>query len=599
MAPEQAVGDPSTDYRADIYSYGCLAYELFTAHPPFHGRPTHEIIAAHVGTPPRPLRELRADVPEAVAQLVSRCLEKSPEARPQSASELVAVLDKAGTGAGAGGEARWGRRVAFGVIAAAVLIGGLTWLRRPREATSITVAVLPNVNIARDSALEVFADGLSDEVATALARVPGIQIQSRSGARRYRGQLGVDVKEAGRTLAAEYVVTGAMREVNGRWMISTELSRTSDAAELWSGTFDRRPSQQTDVAEEIAQAHAAELRRRFPGVLGVAPALAANQKTTPEAYRLYVLGQELLRRRGQSVTASIGAFRQAVALDPKYAGAHSGLSMALALAPDVQRGNPWSAVSAEVVSSARRALEFDSTLAQPHVALGLAHEHNMEWDRAETELRTALRLHADDVEARVQYGRYLVTRSRIREGLEQLQVGRRADPASALVLSHVALGHYLLGQQDSARIVSEQAIQSGAMNLTTRTFGALINLRDGRRAEAISLVSSVNAPGAPVVQFVLAAAGDTASAMARLRAVESEQPRSEFLETLRAYTMLGIRDTARALTALERATDAHEIWFMILSTTDHMWDPVRESARYKAVMRRVGLDGRVVSDRSR
>jgi len=98
MAPEQAVGDPATDHRADIYSFGCLAYELFAGHPPFHDLPTHEIIAAHVGTKPVPLSSASAGVPESIAGLVARCLEKSPGARPQSAQELLTDLDAAQTG---------------------------------------------------------------------------------------------------------------------------------------------------------------------------------------------------------------------------------------------------------------------------------------------------------------------------------------------------------------------------------------------------------------------------------------------------------------------------------------------------------------------
>src|SRR5207342_1230209 len=88
MAPEQATGDPSTDHRADIYSFGCVAYELFVGKPPFHDLPAHQIIAAHVGTKPVPITETGAYVPEAIARLIARCLEKQPAARPQNAQEL-------------------------------------------------------------------------------------------------------------------------------------------------------------------------------------------------------------------------------------------------------------------------------------------------------------------------------------------------------------------------------------------------------------------------------------------------------------------------------------------------------------------------------
>jgi serine/threonine protein kinase len=95
MAPEQATGDPSTDHRADIYSFGCLAYEIFTGSPPFANQSMHLVIAAHLGTAAPPVTALRADVPSPAAEMIAHCLEKNPAARPQSARELLASLDPA------------------------------------------------------------------------------------------------------------------------------------------------------------------------------------------------------------------------------------------------------------------------------------------------------------------------------------------------------------------------------------------------------------------------------------------------------------------------------------------------------------------------
>jgi serine/threonine-protein kinase len=590
MAPEQAVGDPSTDHRADIYSFGCLAYELFTGQPPFHDLTTHQLIAAHVGSTPAPLRSLRADVPVGVEALVAKCLAKDPALRPQSATELLAALEHPGAAPSIERRPRFTRRLVFGMGVAAALVLGVGVWQRQRNAVGppIRVAVLPIVNIAKDSSIALFADGLSDEIATALGRVPGIQIQSRSGARVYQGRLGVDVREAGRRLAADFVVTGAMRAVKGRWIITAELADATSAAELWSESFDRSPAEQLGLAEEIARAQAAELRRRFPASLGVAPPLAENQRTSnPEAYRLFVLGQELLRRRGQSVKESADAFRQAIALDPRYAGAYSGLSMALVLYSYFQ-GTPVSTVFDEVIATATRALELDSTLAQPHVARGLAYQHKHDWERAENEYKIALRLQPDFPEARVQYGRHLLFRGRTREGLQQFQAARGADPASALVLSWVAYSYYLLGQQENARAIIDKALQSDSQNATTRGLGALIRLRDGRKDDARALAAGLRA--VHVRGYPLAATGDSATVMAEIRSREAIVPKPWLTETSRAFVMLGVGDSAAALTALERATDAGEIWFSLDSPLDAMFATIRGTRRFEALLRRVGLD---------
>lgn len=596
MAPEQAIGDPSTDHRADIYSFGCLAYELFAGHPPFEGKAVHDVIAAHIQTQPVPIEEAGTDVSADVARLITRCLEKLPDARPQAAQELLPYLDtfrpKPLTAIRKLRSAAAMRGVAMAVVLLGV-VGGYLGTRDQAlpgiPASSLrAVAVLPLISVGGDSVQRDLADGLSDEIATALFRVPGVRVVSRRGAANYRGLRNLDPAKIGRELGVRFLVIGSLREESGRMIVLTQLVDAGDGTMLWSDRFDRTQAELGPVRDEIVRAVGDTLRRMF-GVPARAAGSSgrASHAVNPEAYRLYVLAQRALDRRGQSIQASIDMFKRATEQDTLYAKAYSGLSMAVALsryfAPVASR-----TVAEEATAAAQKALRLDPTLAQPHVALGLVYQHAYQWEHAAAEFRTAVALDSRDVEARVQYGRHLLFRDRPGEALAQFLVARSEDPASALVLSWVAYSYYVMGQLDSAYVESARAFQSDSTNTTTLLVGSLVRLKAGRPREALRFMER-GQPFMETVFYVLAATGDTAGAMARLRTFERTMPRGWRTETNRAYAMLGAGDTARALSALERATDSNEIWPTLESTRDPIFDPIRNSPRFQRLLRRVGL----------
>jgi serine/threonine-protein kinase len=598
VAPEQATGDSSVDHRADLYSFGCLAYELFTGHPPFHDLSPHELVAAHLITVPAPVTTERTDVPPPVADLIARCLEKEPGKRPQSAREVLRSLDGVATpqplppSLDTASSRRPARNVWWAVLALAlVLIAAAAYLTRGDPGTSapITLAVLPFGSLGADSTMSIVAEGLADEVAGVLARFPGIQVKSRSGARMYRGQL-PDLAEAGARLKADYLMTGIVRQERGRWVLSADLARAEDATTIWGDAFSLSSDQTAGAADAIAASLVAELRNRFPRAVGPAPALASHQRTTNnEAYRLYLQGQEKLNRRGGSVKQSADLFREAIRLDTLFAPAYSGLSLALALFPYFQ-GVPPPDIHDELVRTARRALELDPTLAGPHVALGLAAWFEFRWDDAEAELATAVRLDPRNVEARVQYARHFFYRGRNEEGMSQLRLARAEDPASALVLSWVAYGYYFAGQMDSALAESRRALETDSANYSSVVVGSLTRIASNRADEARTLID--RSPRSFLVhEYVLAASGDADLAHARLAELDAVSPEPWLANSRRVLAYLGLGDTARALSALERAIERKEILLVTIGANAPVYDPIRRSERFREALRRAGLAG--------
>jgi TolB-like protein/tetratricopeptide (TPR) repeat protein len=594
MAPEQGRGDPTTDHRADLYSFGCLAYEVFTGEPPFAGSTTLELIKAHETVAPPPIVEGRSDVPAPIARLIARCLEKDPAARPQSAGELLEVLAAIPTPdrAVVTGRRKLVRRAL--VVSAAVAVTLVAWYVGTRGAGEgpVTVAVLPIANVGGDSAQAIFAEGLSDDLATALVRLPWVRVRSRQGASNYSGKGDIDPRIAGKALGARYLVTGSLHQINGRQTFTTQLVSTADASVLWADKFDE-PAELSALGDQIVATIGDSLRPkagRFssPG----SGTLPARYRPNVDARISYILGNRELTQRNQNLASGVAHFRQAVSHDSLWADAWSGLSLALALSPNY-RGASADSVRPEVIATARRALQLDPKLAKPHIALGLVLARNLEWGPAEAELKAAVDIDPHDVEARTQYGRLLIFRSRLGDGHRELEMAREDDPASAPVLSLLSFSWYLRGQLDSALVESDRAMQSNRFNLTTICFRSMILIALGQKEEARRILRPLP-PYIPMVLYALAAAGDTATVMARLRAIPSNPTRASTPtpETARAFSMLGIGDTTQALAALERATAAREIWPALFPTSSPMFDSIRGSPRFDSLLARVGLAGK-------
>ena len=156
-----------------------------------------------------------------------------------------------------------------------------------------------------------------------------------------------------------------------------------------------------------------------------------------------------------------------------------------------------------------------------------------------------------------------------------------------MVSSWVSYTYYLRGQLDSALVESARALQNDSTSILARGFGALARLRAGDTAGALGLVNRL-APNYGMRLYVIAVTGDTATALARLRELESEGPK-RWMTATRAFTMLGVGDTTEAMAALERATDLNELWPSAEPMIDPIFDPIRNSARFHKLLGRVNL----------
>jgi TolB-like protein/Tfp pilus assembly protein PilF len=612
MGPEQLFGNSPTDSRSDIYSLGCVLFEMLTGTPPFIGK---DAITARFTGPAPVASEHRRDVPRWLDETIAKALARNPEDRFQHARDLSAILSGSSV---AGSDARRAlegarssrlahayrafRRARYAALFLAALAGlaVLKWASvRSRQPSMSTVAVLPFANVGGDSSQQYLAEGMADGLATALGKVPGIRVVSRTVTSHYRGRSEIDARELRKLLGADYVVHATLRQLAGKLRVSVQLISASDNGETWSESYDRDASDAYAVQDSIAHAVAQVLS---PGRLSPASkaalqsTMASSGTSNPEAYDLYLRGRYLLMRRGPGVAQAVSRFEQAIAKDPKFARAHAGLGLALELLPYFSSVNAAS-IRDRAVTAANRALALDSAQAEAHTALALAYAHAYKWDAALKEHQRAIALDPNDAAARTQYGRHLHYTGHLVEAKAQFQQARMADPYDAIASGW--FGHLLslTNQHDSALAELDRAMEIDSDSAPPVLFMAVqANMVAGDTAKAkalaIRLWARVPQWHGPTA-FLLAELGDRATAATMARQIEAD-PVHGYVGTSTAsiiYAVLG--DTANALDVLERATDAGEIWPTSYSLSEREVDPLRCSARFAAIVRRVGLDERI------
>ena len=608
MSPEQATGDPAADFRSDIYSFGCLAFELLSGEPPFGRRPGHQLLAAHLAERPPDILVKCADCPRALATIVMRCLEKNPATRPQSAREILQVLDAVITGAGEAAPAlramsrRTVRRVApvvaillvIAAVAVALIQSRGTGHEARGDATvPRSIAVLPFSNVGPDTADAYFADGMSEELGTALSKVRGLRVVAptfRSAGRD------VDPNEVGKTLGVDALLTGTVRRAGDEMRLNVKLTRVRDGSVLWSEQYRKTVRHIFAVQDEMASAIVSALRVQLSptGATSVA-ALAGVARGTSnlEAYDQYLRGQANLRRRGAGIRVAAAQFEAAIAKDTGFARAYSGLSAALALLPYFAAVPPDS-VFGGAMTAARHALARDSTLAEAHTSMALAYQHAFQWQRAEEEHRRAIAADSTDAQAHMHYARFLTSVARPREALDEALRAKSLDRYSAVIAAWVATTLRLSGKLDAAVIEATRAIELDSVNPPTQAHAAQAFLAVGRKADARAAADRIPRElplaWAGIMADVHGMSGDPAPAVRLIRDIEQMRPRPWGAESSLAWALLGIGDSTRALAALERALDAREMWPSFFSLLEPMYDPVRHSARFATLVRRVGLD---------
>ena len=556
MAPEQVAGDPGTDHRADIYAFGVIAYELLAGRAPFAGRSAQALMAAHVLETPETISNRRVGVPTELAALVMRCLEKSPDNRPQSAEDILRKLDDVPS------------------------------THREQKDGRPSVAVLPMVNTTGDPENEHFSDGLTDELIGVFSKVDGITVTGRTSTFALKGK-GLSVRAITELLHVQHVLEGSVRRAGDRLKVRVQLVN-ADGSVIWSESYDRRLEDVFAVQEEIAQAVVRSLEVKLVATRG--PLVRPATKDLM-AYDLFLKGRYV--RRGMApdqMRLAIQYFEQAVARDPSYARAYAWLSDTHWL-QIVLASRPTSEQVPLAREYAAAALALDSSLAEGYWAMAQL-LFGFDWDggAAERAFKRAILLDPGFEEARHLYAIFLIHWNRMEEAEAELTRTLEIDPL-------LAAAHHTFGRLHLSMRRPDQAITHLREALTLEPMFSLAHsqighayLQKGMPAEAITEFEAGARIGSPSdkahLAYGYAMAGRREDAMAILVNLVSPGHHPPAFQLALAYVGLGDHD--EAFRWLEQAREEHDPWLTTVNI-DRAFDPLRADLRFGDIVRSMGL----------
>ena len=585
MSPEQAEGKLA-DARSDIFSFGAVLYEMLAGRRAFSGGSSAATLGAIVHKNPELL-----NAPPALEAIVRKCLSKSPDGRFQTATDLRQALEEIST-RGISGLKR--RSIALAIALSLLVIasaGVFIYLRRSKAGID-SIAVLPLENRSNDPDAEYISDGVTESINNSLARLPSLKVTPHSVALHYKGKA-MDVQKVGDELGVQAVLTGDVRQRGDDLTINVELDDIRNGKQLWGEQYNRKVADllavQSDIAREVSQRLRSQLSAEDQ------QKLTKGSTDNPEAYRLYLKGKYYTNKlTKEGFDTGIDYFNQAIAVDPNYALAYSGLAF------NYVNQDDWfmspNEAGPKTKDAAKRALAIDESDAGAHLSMAIVtHWYDWNWTAAEKEFKRAIELSPNNSDAHTYYSWFLAPMGRNDQAIAEAKRAQQADPLSGFAAFSVGGALVFARRWDPAIEQLRRAIEIDPNFWFGHCFLGRAYEQKGRLPEAIVEFQRAvelekdNAETWSGLGHAYALSGNRGEAQKILDHLKEVSAHSWVAPYNIAVIHAGLGHKDQAFALLDQAYKDRSYYLPTYLATDARMDSLRSDPRFVELNRRVGL----------
>ncbi|MEE8572553.1 MAG: protein kinase [Gemmatimonadota bacterium] len=560
MSPEQASGEGQLDGRSDIYSLGCVLYEMLVGDPPYLGATTYAVIAKCFSEPIPSVRRTRHGVPTHVDHAITRALAKVPAERFDTALQFADALTVPGVS--------------------------------PPRAQPKSIAVLPFVNMSPDPENEYFSDGITEEITNALAKLPGIRVAARTSAFAYKGK-SLATTEIGHELNVDTVLERSVRKLGNRLRVTAQLTDVTEGYQLWSERYDREMEDVFAIQDEIASAIVGTLKGRWATERH--EQIIKRYTEDVEAFELYLKGRYVEKtRRREGFAKGIDYFEQAIEKDPNYALAHAGLADSYTFLAFYRFLPPHEAFPKANVA-AMRALDADELLPEAHTSQAeVRFLYDWDWNGAEREFIRAIELNPDDPTALHLYSEYLVSQQRLGEAMKNVSRAQQLEPLSPTINTGAGWTLYFGRDFESAIDQLRKTRELDPEYVFVHWFLGLAYLGAGMFDEALDTyrrgleLTGEHSAMAAYLGYASARAGKRKDARRILRVLRKRSSEIYVPSDYFAVVHMGLGELDETFGWLERACRERALHLVFLNA-DPLFDDIRLDDRFTEILQNVGL----------